>query len=137
MKGKLDEYIAEGHLEANEKDAFVELFEQMQGVLRERNAYADPSASSAARTDDANRPLTDEELREELGSREHLMQQVSTVLPSGACSDQWRVYSEIIGALERNTTPLRMFLQASAGTGKTFLLETVCIWWVHPSTTAC
>ena len=43
-------------------------------------------------------------------------------------TDQWRVYQEIIEALSTNTTPLRMFLQASAGTGKSFLLEAVYLW---------
>jgi hypothetical protein len=37
LKRKLDEYIAEGHLAAEEKDAHVETFEQMRGVLRETN----------------------------------------------------------------------------------------------------
>ena len=41
---------------------------------------------------------------------------------------QWRVYREIVDALTENRAPLRMFLQASAGTGKSFLLETVYIW---------
>jgi len=37
---------------------------------------------------------------------------------------------EIIASLQRNTDPLRLLLQASAGTGKSFLLETVYIWCV-------
>ena len=33
-------------------------------------------------------------------------------------TDQWRVYREVISALEINKAPLRLFLQASAGTGQ-------------------
>ena len=43
-------------------------------------------------------------------------------------TDQWLVYQEITQKMRENSKPLRIFLQASAGTGKSFLLETVYIW---------
>ena len=48
----------------------------------------------------------------------------------GAATDQWRVYAEIVEALTSNSDPLRYFLQASAGTGKSFVLETLYLWCV-------
>jgi len=66
------------------------------------------------------------ELQEELTTREKLMQKLRD--RKGVWTDQWRVYQEIVTALGENTAPLRLFLQASAGTGKSFLLETVFIW---------
>ena len=39
-----------------------------------------------------------------------------------------RLYSEAGEELHKNQIPLRMVLQASAGTGKSFLLETLYLW---------
>ena len=47
---------------------------------------------------------------------------------SAPVTDQWRVYSEAVRALGSGTRPLRLFIQASAGTGKSFLLETLYRW---------
>ena len=44
-------------------------------------------------------------------------------------TDQWRVYQSIVGALERKEY-LRMMVQASAGTGKSFLLTSVYLWCI-------
>ena len=70
--------------------------------------------------------MSDAELRGELLLREQLMQRLKGT--ENMWTDQWRVYKEIVAALESNTVSLRLFLQASAGTGKSFLLETVYIW---------
>ena len=46
-----------------------------------------------------------------------------------ACSLRWRVYSHIVQRLAANDgRPLRLMVQASAGTGKSFLLTTVFLW---------
>ena len=42
-------------------------------------------------------------------------------------TDQWRVYTKITAAI-RDGRYLRLMVQASAGTGKTFLLTTVALW---------
>ena len=126
LKAKLDQYVIEGHIEAVDKDTYIETFEQMAGVLRETNAFVEPAAAAAQATEEANAPMGDEELQEELRRRERLMQTLNGV--DNVCTDQWRVYQEIIAALQTNVAPLRLCLQASAGTGKSFLLETVHIW---------
>ena len=45
----------------------------------------------------------------------------------GATTDQYRVYSHIIQCIQ-NGQFLRLMVQASAGTGKSFLLNTVYLW---------
>ena len=127
LKEKLATYVEEGHLEEEKVDEYVEVFERMQGVVREQNVFADPMASAIA-TEDANRPMSMVELQAELASRETLMQSLHE--QEGAWTDQWRVYTEVVEALTANTEALRMFLQASAGTGKSFLLETLYLWCV-------
>ena len=42
-------------------------------------------------------------------------------------SDQWRLYRQITKQL-RDGPYLRLIVQASAGTGKSYLLKAVCIW---------
>ena len=93
----------------------------MANIPRQTNLHSglDSLLRHSADPDDENRPLTDEELREELLRREHMMQQGSE--PDGAATDQWRVYSEANAALSSNKKPLRLVLQASAGMGKRFL----------------
>ncbi len=109
---KLDEYVSAGHLAAEDKPGYAEVFEQMQGVLRERNVYADPGRASAAATDAENAPMTPRELQAELESREVLLQRLRE--RGGVMTDQWRVYQEIITAIQ-NGKYLRMIVQASAG----------------------
>ena len=48
----------------------------------------------------------------------------------GVMTDQWRVYTEATHCLSHKGKPLRMCLQASAGTGKSFLLETLYLWCI-------
>ena len=69
-----------------------------------------------------------EELRAELERREALLQRLHD--KGGQWTDQWRVYTESIRGLQDRTKLLRIFIQASAGTGKSFLLETIFLWCV-------
>ena len=47
--------------------------------------------------------------------------------PDGQCTDQWRIFSEIVGDLAGGAVA-RTLVQASAGAGKSFLLETIGLW---------
>jgi hypothetical protein len=100
MKERLEEYRQQGLLDADEKDAYTEIFEQMRGVVRETNAYADNSSAchTAAATESENRMMTEEELRAELDKREHMLQEHHG--SEGVCTDQWRVYSEIVEGIK-------------------------------------
>ena len=44
-------------------------------------------------------------------------------------TDQWRVYCHIVSAIQSGNC-LRLMVQASAGTGKSFLLTTVFLWCI-------
>ena len=100
----------------------------MANIQRQTNLHSGSESllRDAADPDNENRPLTDAELRQELLRREQMMQEGCA--PDGAATDQWRVYSEAIAVLSANDKPLRLVLQASAGTGKSFLLETLFLW---------
>jgi len=128
LKEKLDAYIAAGDLQPTEKDACVQVFEQMRNIHRQTNLHGGANAVQLPGTvpDDENRPLTEAELRDELRKRERIMQE--SISLDGTVTDQWRVYSEAIAVLGSNVKPLRLVLQASAGTGKSFLLETLFLW---------
>ena len=80
------------------------------------NAAADAGISS-------HRRLSQSELEDLLSEREGLMR--SGGLPGGP-TDQFRVYDHIKRAiLDENAPKLRLMVQASAGTGKSFVLTTV------------
>ena len=74
--------------------------------------------------------LTRTMMQEQLGLREENMRRSpdadehSTIAP---ITDQWRIYEEIVGCL-RSEAPAHIFVQASAGAGKSYLLESVCLW---------
>jgi len=70
-----------------------------------------------------NTKLNPEQLKRLLEEREAQMRQG----PEDGVTDQWRVYSHIIGCIQRGEF-LRLMVQASAGTGKSFLLTTVYLW---------
>jgi hypothetical protein len=108
LKDKLAKYIEEGQLDESRYDEYVEVFEQMQGAIRQQSIFADPAAASAFATEEANRPMSDAEPQAELASREKLMQTLHE--QEGAWTDQWRVYTEIVEARTSNSVPLRLFL---------------------------
>ena len=76
--------------------------------------------------DEERRQITEAELRRELAARESQMQTLQG--QAGIMTDQWRIYKEVIACLQAGSAPLRLCLQASAGTGKSFLLESVFLW---------
>ena len=57
--------------------------------------------------------LSAEEMKALLGKREAMMREGGS---DGTMTDQWRVYQHIIGCIQRGEL-LRLFVQASAGTG--------------------
>ena len=69
--------------------------------------------------------LSRAQLEAELATRERTMQQSQG--GRDGPTDQWRVYSHILDALEHGPF-LRLVVQASAGTGKSYLLTTVYLW---------
>ena len=49
--------------------------------------------------------------------------------PEGCITDQWRVYQHIVSQLQTGP-PIRLMVQASAGTGKSYLLSTIYLWCI-------
>ena len=101
---------------AAEQNRYVETFERMQNVVREQNIFAEGAAKTTPELASEDSMMTEEQLRTELQRREQLMQKLHD--EEGVETDQWRVYREVISALDINKAPLRLFLQASAGTGQ-------------------
>ena len=60
----------------SEKEQYAEVFEQMQGVVRERNVYVQPGAVETRAADAEHAPMTEEELRAEPEARERLLQRL-------------------------------------------------------------
>ena len=77
--------------------------------------------------------MTMEEMRADLARREELLQAPppnASVAERSRETDQWRVYKEVTAVIGTNAAPARFVTQASAGTGKSFLLETIFLWCV-------
>ena len=75
--------------------------------------------------------LSRDEMQRELEQREHLLQLKPagrSEVEDGGATDQWRVYQEARHQLQSGERPARLLIQASAGTGKSFLLTTLYLW---------
>ena len=86
------------------------VIEQERDSLRTVNEVGSDE-ERAERGGDVSRRLSMAEMAKELEKREELMKKGSSDV-----SDQWRVYTHIINSL-RLGSPLRLMVQASAGTG--------------------
>ena len=92
--------------------------ESMHSIVHERNPLLETAAGHESSAQSSHQKMSAEEMRAELTRREGLLQQP----PPGKdetnhITNPWRVYREIIAAWGSDV-PLRMFIQASAGTGK-------------------
>ena len=89
MKQKVDSYVAEGVIDADDREKYVEMFEQMQCIHRQYNVHRGDLCSenpTGDNTDKENKPMTIQELREDLCVRERNMQ----TLPRGQSSGSGR-----------------------------------------------
>ena len=90
----------------------VRVIEQERGTTRTANDAAGEAGDAASGARVSTR-LSPAELAEELERREALLQQGGV---DGEETDQWRVYTHIVGKLHAGEY-LRLMVQASAGTG--------------------
>ena len=74
-----------------------------------------------------SRRLTPEEIEAKLADN---IEKMKAGGEEGVVTDQYRVFKFIIEQLEHGDKPLRLMIQASAGTGKSFLLTSVFLWAV-------
>ena len=123
LKAKADEYVAAGLLAAGKAHNMMQVIEEERGRMRTTNEIGSDTEQPDQREQMSSR-LSHAELAAELVRRENMMQAGSTDI-----TDQWRVYSHIVQSI-RTGAPLRLMVQASAGTGKSFLLTTVFLWCI-------
>ena len=119
---KAIEYVEAGLLRDEDAKAMVHTIEQERRVAR---IYNQVGGVDDAPGDCNSSNFTSQDLVALLAERETKLR----ASDSGGVTDQWRVYSEIVDALSTGRR-LRMLVQASAGTGKSFMMTTVMLWCV-------
>ena len=122
LRRKADAYVEEGLLSLEKANTVMSVIEQERSIARTINEISDDEAP--AERDAMTTRLSHAEMAAELHRREELLK-----AGSAGITDQWRVYTHIVNALQLGP-PLRLMVQASAGTGKSFLLATVYLWCI-------
>ena len=113
-----------------EADYTLQVLEQQSNSMRMTDAHAEEHEGQGSATMPLR--LSREQLQRELEQREHLMRLRPAGAPgasAGGETDQWRVYVEAREML-KGERPARLLIQASAGTGKSFLLTTLYLWCI-------
>jgi RecG-like helicase len=121
LKRKADDYVEEGLLSSDKARNMMSVIEQERSCVRTINEVSDDEAPTQRET--MSTRLSHAEMASELHRREELLKAGE----NSGVTDQWRVYAHIVNSL-RLGEPLRLMVQASAGTGKSFLLTTVYLW---------
>ena len=131
LRAKAADYVDAGHLSQSQAAALMQHIEAERKVQREFNDAAcsaplttSDAATTGAMTTTGTVPLTRTQLQAKLTEMEENMQRGSS---PGVETDQWRVYRHIVRCLEHGPY-LRIMVQASAGTGKSYLLKALCLW---------
>ena len=145
---KVKKYREAGLMNAEEADYTLKVLEQQCRAMRETDAHAGEEHTGDG-NDSLPLRLSTEEMRRELEHREHLLR-LKPARSSERCNghnhesgsadreetDQWRLYEEIRTDLQ-GRRPVRKVIQASAGTGKSFLLTTLFLWCVLTGLRVC
>ena len=123
IRSKAQEYIDAGLIPERMAQVMVRSIEAERGgeALANENLGSDVEAEDGAADGRPLSKLNAAQLAELLAKREQQMREGG---PDGEITDQWRVYNEIVHALPTERR-LRMMVQASAGTGKSFLLTSL------------
>eukprot|EP00973_Karenia_brevis_P094463 12422633-Karenia_brevis.AAC.1 len=125
LSSKIAEYINEGLLMQEHGKAIERVIEQERGIYTMTNETFDNTSNPAEPQNYFSR-LSTKDLEAELEKRMALMRTGS--LP-GEETDQWRVFTYIVDNISSGNF-LRLMVQASAGTGKSYLLTTVYLWCI-------
>ena len=127
LKEKAKAYVESGLINEELAERVVRVIESERGdatYINDVRPGDQPDAAVASST--LTTRLSPEQLKELLDKRVEMMKQGGT---DDGVTDQHFVYSYIIEKLQGDQ-PLRLMVQASAGTGKSFLLTTVCLWCI-------
>ena len=122
LREKADEYIEAGLLTSERAATMMRVIEMERDGERLLNCIHPEDAAEQGQGRVSSR-LSKADLEKELAKREAALK---TGVVDGI-SDQWRVYQEIVNSISSGKL-LRLMVQASAGTGKSFLLKTVYLW---------
>ena len=125
LKEKAQVYVSDGLLRVGEADAIVRTIEQERNYARVVNDVSEAAVANNGQALVTDR-LSFDQLRQLLADRESMMRDGGT---TATPTDQWRVYQHIISSIQRGQL-LRLMVQASAGTGKSFLLSAVYLWCI-------
>jgi hypothetical protein len=136
LQEKLDEYVAAGLVSLEMASSILRLIEQERGGAARTINDAPAGADDAGGTGEGSGPELQERLSSRLSAVELAaeLERRENCLSSGGMehglTDQWRVYQHITRAIGKGGghRRLRLMVQASAGTGKSFLLTTVFLW---------
>ena len=126
----------EGNFTEEETKKVIRTIEQERGVMGEANAMLQQAFGesgldgSATGCSSVSGMLSKVALKQMLEDRENKMRAGRASADGSSATsdtDQWHVYKKITQGI-KSGKPLRLMVQASAGTGKTFLLTTVALW---------
>ena len=130
------DYVDEGNFTEEEAKKVIRTIEQHRGVIGEANSMLQQTLAEsgldggATGCSSVSGMLSKGALKQMLKDREDKMRAgraSATGSKATGDTDQWHVYRKITQGIESGR-PLRLMVQASAGTGKTFLLTTVALW---------
>ena len=120
---KADDFVGNGDLTVDAARITVRTIEGERGAQRMANEAGGDAGDAAQGRGRVSERLTLADMQAELDKRVDMMRSGAANL--GGITDQARVYDYIVAQLESGGPPLRLLIQASAGTGKSFLLTTV------------
>ena len=125
LEEKAAEYVASKYLVEAEAKGILDVIRAERG----ESGVANDSAldGEGPVNPGLSRRLTREEIEAKLEKNIEMMKSGGE---EGIETDQYRVFKFIIEQLEHGEKPLRLMIQASAGTGKSFLLTSVFLWAV-------
>ena len=125
LEGKAAEYVASEYMSEAEAKGILDVIRAERGESGVANDGALDGEGPV--NPGLSRRLTREEIEAKLADN---IEKMKAGGEPGVETDQYRVFNFIIGQLEHGEKPLRLMIQASAGTGKSFLLTSVFLWAV-------
>ena len=138
---KVQRYKDAALLNEEEANYTLNILEQQCRAMRDTDAHAAEQTNEGAAAQQLPLHLSKDEMRRELEQREHLLrlkpaQHSESGGDENIVTDQWRLYEEARNGL-KGQRPVRLLIQASAGTGKSFLLTTLYLWCVLEGLRVC
>jgi hypothetical protein len=128
LRAKAAEFVEAGAMTKEHATTVLRQIEVNQGILGEMadNDTATESGHAAAVLQQA--PQTEEQVKQKLeGILKEMMENMEKVKHGNGPSDQWAVFEHAVRCLEDGKW-LRLIVQASAGTGKSYVLIALCVY---------